>query len=95
MLDLKDGQSGNIDLNELWKQLLLQAGDNQLQLADGSSNNLSIVVANDNQANLENNIEVTASTGNNQTNNNNNGDLAMKKPKIELATIFCLSRLFR
>jgi len=75
MLDLKDGQSGNIDLNELWKQLLLQAGDNQLQLADGSSNNLSIVVANDNQANLENNIEVTASTGNNQTNNNNNGDI--------------------
>lgn len=76
MLDLTDGQSGNIDLNEAWKQLLLESEDNQLQLADGSStNNLTIMVANENQANLENNIDVTASTGSNQTNENNNAEI--------------------
>jgi len=71
ILDLANGENGNINLNELWKLILEANGGDSLVLADGTTlSNLQILVQNLNQANLENNVCVSAGTGENQANEN-------------------------
>ncbi|MFZ5365997.1 MAG: hypothetical protein ACOZBZ_01770 [Patescibacteria group bacterium] len=82
LLNLLDGETGDgstsspqdIDLNELWKKLQELQGSNSLVLA-GEISGLQILVQNQNQADLENNVNVSAGTGENQANENNNAGI--------------------
>lgn len=75
--DILGNESGEIDLNQLWKEILTQSGQEGLSLAgEISSLSLKLLVENVNQAYLENNVNVEASTGENQADGN-------KEAKIE------------
>lgn len=75
--DILGNESGEIDLNQLWKEILAQSGQEGLSLAgEINSSSLKLLVENVNQAYLENNVNVEVSTGENQANGN-------KEAKIE------------
>lgn len=74
-LNLLAGADGDINLNELWKQILEKQGSDSLYLT-GQLANLQILIQNQNQINLENNVDVSAGTGGNQA-NENGGDAAI------------------
>ena len=70
-LDLLGGNSQDINLNELWQQLLEMQAGSELRLAGETSlSNLSLIIRNLNQANLENTVEVEAQSGANAANEN-------------------------
>lgn len=76
LLNLIEQSGGEINLNELWKQLQEKQEANGLSLADGSdSSGLSVFIKNQNDANLTNDVNVAAGTGDNEANANNNVDL--------------------
>ncbi len=76
LLNLINENGGEINLNELWKQLQEKQEANGLSLADGSdSSGLSVFIKNQNDANLINDVNVAAGTGNNEANGNNNVNL--------------------
>lgn len=65
------GQNGDINLHEIWLEILNSQPQDSLYLASETTpNNLQIVVANENEANLENDINVTAISGQNQADEN-------------------------
>lgn len=71
-LDIKDDSNGEINLNEIWKELQARNGSDSLSLVgDPASGNLRLIIKNTNNANLENNVNVCATTGDNQANQNN------------------------
>lgn len=73
ILDFLQGENGEINLNEIWKLILGKEGVDSLVLVDESDlANLQLLILNQNQANLENDVEVGALTGENQANENNN-----------------------
>lgn len=73
ILDLLNRENGDINLNELWKLILEANGGDSLVLADGTTlSNLQLLVQNQNQADLVNNVNVSAGTGENQANENEN-----------------------
>ena len=75
VLDVNEN-SGEIDLNELWKQLQEQSSsDSVFLVGDESSSNLRLVVSNKNTADLENNVNVCVTTGDNQANQNNSAEV--------------------
>lgn len=74
LLNLLNGQGGEVDLNELWIALQEMAGSDSLVLV-GETSDLLILVQNQNQADLENNVDVSAGTGENQANENNNASI--------------------
>jgi len=75
VLDVKD-DSGEINLNELWKKLQEQSSSDSIFLVgDQSSPNMRLIIRNENKATLENNINVCATTGNNQANQNNSAQV--------------------
>ena len=76
LLNILGEQDGDINLNELWKQLEKAQGTDSLTLVGETEfSNLIISVQNQNQANLTNEVNVTAGTGENQANQNNNVNL--------------------
>lgn len=62
---------GNIDLNAIWEKMSSIDFQNSLWLAgDNNTGTLKIVVNNDNSIELENNMQINATTGQNQANGN-------------------------
>ncbi len=74
VVDSLTGASGQIDLNSLWNQLQSQPGGNT-SIDANTLANLILVVKNQNQASLNNNVNVSAGSGNNQANQNNNAGI--------------------
>lgn len=71
LINLFDEEREEIDLNELWQQIQQrQATDSSSLVEETSLSELIITVQN--QANLENNVEVLAGTGENQASQNDN-----------------------
>lgn len=69
-LNLTD-QQGDINLFQMWKLLLEGSPLDQLQiLGDLSSNSLTLLINNENQAEVNNNLSVTAVSGKNEASNN-------------------------
>jgi len=69
LLDILENKNGNIDLNQLWKEI--SGKQEGLSLAsETNSSALQILVQNLNQAYLENNVNVGANSGSNQANDN-------------------------
>ena len=74
LLDILGKENGNLDLNQLWKEIL--GKEEGLWLAgETNSSGLQILIQNLNQAYLENNINVGASSGGNQANKNKNATI--------------------
>ena len=70
-LDFLKEQDGEVDLNKLWQEILEANGSDSLNLAEESAfSNLALWIENQNQANLENEVNVEALTGENQANEN-------------------------
>lgn len=79
-MNLLGDKAKEIDLNALWEEIQNKNGAGFSQVSD--ENDLSLAVENNNDGNLENNVQVTASTGNNEEAQNggdaktNTGDAA-------------------
>lgn len=67
VLDIENDSYDEINLNELWKQLQEKSNEN--------SSNLRFVIANNNNAELKNEINVSALSGDNQANQNNSANI--------------------
>lgn len=63
-----DSQNGDIDLNQVWKEILERSQSPDLQILPETIGNLTIQVIN--QAEVENNVDVTASSGSNNASYN-------------------------
>jgi len=69
LLDILEKEEGDIDLNQLWKEIL--GKEERLSLAsESNSSGLQILIQNLNEAYLENNVDVGANSGKNQANEN-------------------------
>lgn len=66
---------GELDLNELWKQLQEQSSSDSVFLVGDESSNLRLLVSNKNDADLENNVTVCATSGDNEANQNNSAEV--------------------
>lgn len=66
---------GELDLNALWEQLQKQNSSDSVYLVGDDSSNLKLLVNNNNDADLENNVTVCATTGENEANKNNNSEV--------------------
>lgn len=76
VLDLSTSGSSDINLNEIWKQILNQQGMVSLSLiGESNASNLRITIINNNSCKLENNVQVTAGTGGNEASNNNSAEI--------------------
>lgn len=76
VLNLVD-QAGDIDLNKIWKEILTQEENQIFSPLPENSSDLTILVANQNQADLETNLDVEAFSGGNQA--SGNGGVAIIK----------------
>ena len=74
--NFENGLEEDIDFNEIWRQILENAGFDRFRIdKDGNINVFN--VENQNNANLKNDVSVTSSTGEN-TSSSNTGDSAIK-----------------
>jgi hypothetical protein len=64
-LDILSAQSGDINLNEVWKQILEKSQADGI-ISSGDSSNLDLLVTNQNQADLENNVDLLSTSGGNE-----------------------------
>ncbi len=71
-LNQATGESGQIDLNQLWTELQNQASSDNLLINGLSLGNLLFFVQNNNDASLNNQVNVSAQSGNNQASQNGN-----------------------
>lgn len=72
ILNLLEGQEGDINLNKVWKEIVKDGKPEDLNLDDGESLDL-LLFKNSNLAHLKNEVNVTAISGTNQANGNNGG----------------------
>lgn len=87
-LDLLGGGSEDVNLNELWQQLLEMQGSSELRLVgETSSSALSILIQNLNQASLENIVNVEAKTGENSANENGGNAAVLTGDATALANV--------
>jgi uncharacterized repeat protein (TIGR01451 family) len=80
-LDLLQAQiletQGEVNLNEVWRNILNQKGTGSLEgVAESEYAQVEILVQNFNQAVLENQVTVTAQTGDNEANGNSDASIA-------------------
>lgn len=87
-LDLLDGGSEDVNLNELWQQILEMQGSGELRLAGKTSSSApSTLIQNLNQASLENSVNVEAKTGENLANENGGGAAILTGDATALANV--------
>lgn len=67
LLNYLQGHQGDIDLNELWQEIL---GEDEEGLKIAGDDFDSFLIQNDNLAHLENDVDVVANSGDNQANEN-------------------------
>lgn len=73
VLNINGSGLNEINLNDAWKQLEEKMGGSGLYVVgDVNSSNMKLFISNENNANLTNNVNVSAGTGNNDASGNNN-----------------------
>lgn len=72
LFNLLEGQEGDINLNEIWEEIVGDGELDDLNL-DGEESSDLLLLQNNNSAHLKNEVNVTASSGTNQANGNNGG----------------------
>lgn len=76
-LDIKGNNTGEIDLNEIWQELINAQVTESIIINGGEqSSNLNLIIRNFNLASLENNVNVCVVTGQNAV-NDNGGNVAV------------------
>lgn len=75
LLDILGKENGNLDLNQLWKEILNKEKEGLSLVGETNSSGLQILIQNLNRAYLENNVSVGANTGGNQANENKNATI--------------------
>jgi len=75
-IDINDESNGEVDLNELWKELQKMQGTDNIELTSiAGSKTLRLTIKNSNKADLENKVNVSAGTGGNEANDNASADV--------------------